>query len=103
MKQKMEFSKKIYIANLIFVVFVVITSFICVVFSGAWGITDLSPITVICTACTGELAIHSAFHLNKSRAENVLKISKQIQKSKIETQVVELANQIMQNDGNNMM
>lgn len=103
MKQKMEFSKKIYIANLIFVVLVVVASFICVVFSGAWGITDLSPITTICTGSLAELSLHTVFHLNKSRAENVLKIGKQIQKSKIETQVVELANQIMQNDGNNMM
>lgn len=103
MKQKMEFSKKIYIANLIFVVLVVITSFICVVFSGAWGITDLSPITVICTSAFASLGTMTGFYCSKAKAENVLKISKQIQKSKIETQVVELANQIMQNDGNNMM
>lgn len=99
----MEFSKKIYIANLIFVVLVVITSYICVVFSGTWGITDLSPITVICTSAFASLGTMAGFYCSKAKAENVIKISKQISKNKIETQVVELANQIMQNDGNNMM
>lgn len=103
MKQKMEFSKKIYIANLVFVVLVVAASFICVVFSGTWGITDLSPITVICTSAFASLGTMTGFYCSKAKAENVIKISKQISKNKIETQVVELANQIMQNDGNNMM
>lgn len=103
MKKKTEFSKKIYVINLILVILVVIASFICVVYSGTWGITDLSPITVICTSAFGELGVFSGFYANKAKAENILKISKQLNKSKIETQVIELANQIMNNDNNSMI
>ena len=75
---KIEFSKKIYILNIILVIFVVISSLTLIALSGRLGLTDLSPLSVICTSAFGELAIHSGFYANKAKAENVIKISKQI-------------------------
>ena len=94
-KKKMEFSKKIYIFNIIFVVFVVFISLIIIVLSGCLGLTDLSPLTVICTSAFGELAVHSGFYASKAKAENVIKISKQIQNENIDVQNVQVANQVM--------
>lgn len=97
-KKKMEFSKKIYTINLILVTIVMGMSFLCVIKSGEWGITDLSPITVICTSAFAELATFSVVYARKAQAENVLKISKQIQEEGIETQNIETANQVMNSD-----
>ena len=97
-KQKMEFSKKIYTINLILVTIVMGMSFLCVIKSGKWGITDLSPITVICTSAFAELATFSVVYARKAQAENVLKISKQIQEEGIEIQNIETANQVMNSD-----
>ena len=97
-KKKMEFSKIIYILNLSFVVIVTGLSFLCVIKSGEWGIIDLSPITVICTSAFAELATFSVVYARKAQAENVLKISKQIQEENIEVQNVEIANQVMNSD-----
>lgn len=94
----MEFSKIIYIINLILVTIVMGMSFLCVIKSGKWGITDLSPITVICTSAFAELATFSVVYARKAQAENVLKISKQIQEEGIETQNIETANQVMNSD-----
>ena len=100
-KQKMEFSKIIYIINLILVTIVMGMSFLCVIKSGEWGISDLSPITVICTSAFAELATFSVVYARKAQAENVLKISKQIQEENIEVQNVEIANQVMNSDFHN--
>ena len=97
-KKKMEFSKIIYTINLILVTIVMGMSFLCVIKSGKWGITDLSPITVICTSAFAELATFSVVYARKAQAENVLKISKQIQEEGIETQNIETANQVMNSD-----
>ena len=97
-KQKMEFSKIIYIINLILVTIVMGMSFLCVIKSGEWGIIDLSPITVICTSAFAELATFSVVYARKAQAENVIKISKQIQEENIEVQNVEIANQVLNSD-----
>ena len=94
----MEFSKLIYTINLILVAVVTGMSFLCVIKSGEWGISDLSPITVICTSAFAELATFSVVYARKAQAENVLKISKQIQDEGIETQNIEVANQVMNSD-----
>ena len=96
-----EFSKLIYILNLSFVVIVTGMSFLCVIKSGEWGIIDLSPITVICTSAFAELATFSVVYARKAQAENVIKISKQIQEENIEVQNVEIANQVMNSDFHN--
>ena len=93
-RKKVEFSKLIYIFNLSFVVLVVITSFVCVIFSGTWGITDLSPITVICTSAFTELGLHTAGYIHKAKCENVLKIADSIDKSKVSEKSLKIANQI---------
>ena len=96
--EKIEFSKIIYIINLILVTIVMGMSFLCVIKSGEWCISDLSPITVICTSAFAELATFSVVYARKAQAENVLKISKQIQEENIEVQNVEIANQVMNSD-----
>lgn len=94
-KDKIEFSKLIYILNLSFVVIVTGLSFLCVIKSGEWNIIDLSPISVVLTSAFASLSVSSLFYYRKAQAENVLKISKQIQKENIEVQNVEVANQVM--------
>ena len=100
-RKKVEFSKLIYIFNLSFVVLVVITSFVCVIFSGRWGITDLSPITVICTSSISLFITSNIFYYRKAQAENVLKISRIIQKERLEIQTLETANQIIDSNFDN--
>ena len=102
-KKKMEFSKKIYTINLILVTIVMGMSFLCVIMSGYWGISDLSPIAVICTSAFTSLSVASLFYYRKAQAENVLKISKQIQKDNIDVQAVETANNIMNSEFNDSM
>ena len=97
-KKKMEFSKIIYILNLNFVVIVTGLSFLCVIKSGEWCVSDLSPITVICTSAFTSLSVASLFYYRKAQAENVLKISKQIQDEGIETQNIETVNQVMNSE-----
>ena len=99
-KKKMEFSKIIYILNLSFVVIVTGLSFLCVIKSGKWNIIDLSPISVVLTSAFASLSVSSLFYYRKAQAENVLKISKQIQDENIEVQNVEVANQVMNSDFN---
>ena len=71
--------------------------------SGAWGIIDLSPISVVLTSAFASLSVSSLFYYRKAQAENVLKISKKIQEENIEVQNVEVANQVMNSDfGSNM-
>ena len=97
-KKKMEFSKIIYILNLSFVVIVTGLSFLCVIKSGEWGVSDLSPISVVLTSAFASLSVSSLFYYRKAQAENVLKISKQIQNENIEVQNVEVANQVINSD-----
>ena len=98
-----EFSKLIYLINLGFVAVVTGLSFLCVVKSGVWGIIDLSPISVVLTSAFASLSVSSLFYYRKAQAENVLKISKQIQNENIGVQNVEVANQVINSDFNSNM
>ena len=97
-KYKIEFSKLIYILNLSFVVIVTVLSFLCVIKSGEWNIIDLSPISVVLTSAFASLSVSSLFYYRKAQAENVLKISRQIQEEGIETQNIETVNQVMNSE-----
>lgn len=98
-----EFSKLIYLINLGFVAVVTGLSFLCVIMSGRWGIVDLSPISVVLTSAFASLSVSSLFYYRKAQAENVLKISKQIQNENIGVQNVEVANQVINSDFNSNM
>ena len=98
-----EFSKLIYLINLGFVAVITGMSFLCVIKSGEWGIIDLYPITVICTSAFKSISVASLFYYRKAQAENVLKISKQIQKENIDASTVDVANQVMNSDFNSNM
>ena len=102
-KDKIEFSKLIYILNLSFVVIVTGLSFLCVIKSGEWNIIDLSPISVVLTSAFASLSVSSLFYYRKAQAENVLKISKQIQHENIDTSTVDVANQVMNSNFNSNM
>ena len=102
-KYKIEFSKLIYILNLSFVVIVTVLSFLCVIKSGEWNIIDLSPISVVLTSAFASLSVSSLFYYRKAQAENVLKISKQIQEENIDASTVDVANQVMNSDFNSNM
>ena len=91
-----EFSKLIYLINLGFVAVVTGMSFLCVVKSGVCGITDLTPITVICTSAFTELGLHTAGYIHKAKCENVLKISRQIKEEDISK--IKVANSIVNNN-----
>lgn len=90
-----EFSKLIYLINLGFVAIVTGLSFLCVVKSGVWGISDLTPITIICTSAYTELGLHTAGYIHKAKCENVLKISRQIKEEDISK--IKVANAIINN------
>ena len=90
-----EFSKLIYLINLGFVAVVTGLSFLCVIMSGRWGITDLTPITVISTSAFTELGLHTAGYIHKAKCENVLKISRQIKAEDITK--IKVANAIINN------
>ena len=100
-RKKVEFSKLIYIFNLSFVIIVTGLSFLCVVKSGEWGIVDFSPITAIVSASFLELATHSVVYANKAKAENVLKIGKQIQEENLDIATINTANQVMNSNFEN--
>ena len=102
-KYKIEFSKLIYIFNLSFVVIVTGLSFLCVIKSGEWNIIDLSPISVVLTSAFASLSVSSLFYYRKAQAENVLKISRQIQEENIDTSTVDVANQVMNSNFNSNM
>lgn len=102
-KEKAEFSKLIYLINFGLVEVVTGLSFLCVIKSGGWGITDLSPITVICTSAFASLSVSSLFYYRKAQAENVLKISKQIQEENIDASTVDVANQVINSNFNSNM
>ena len=91
-----EFSKLIYLINLGFVAVVTGLSFLCVVKSGVWGISDLSPITIISTSAFTELGLHTAGYIHKAKCENVLKISRQIKEEDITK--IKVANSIVNNN-----
>ena len=95
-KDKMEFSKIIYILNLGFVVIVTGLSFLCVIKSGEWNIIDLSPISIVLTSAFAELGLHTAGYIHKAKCENVLKISKQIKEEDISK--IKVANAIVNNN-----
>ena len=95
-KDKMEFSKIIYILNLSFVVIVTGLSFLCVIKSGEWNIIDLSPISVVLTSAFAELGLHTAGYIHKAKCENVLKISRQIKEEDISK--IKVANSIVNNN-----
>lgn len=92
----LEFSKLIYLINLSFVAVVVGLSFLCVITSGRWGITDLTPITIISTSAFTELGLHTAGYIHKAKCENVLKISRQIKEEDISK--IKVANSIVNNN-----
>lgn len=70
---KLEFVKQVYIINLIFVFITTVATFVAVFLSGYLCITDLSPISTICSCAWVELGTFSSFYCWKSKCENLHK------------------------------
>lgn len=70
---KRGFTDKLYIVNLIIVIVVTIASFVVVIFSGRWGIVDMSPIVSVLSGSYGELAVYTGFIVWKAKNENMNK------------------------------
>ena len=94
-KKQIEFSKKMYIINMISVSLITAISFLIIIFSNKWGVSDYSPITIINTSAWAELAAHTAFFLMKSKSENVIKIAKALEQEKLQISNVKIANEII--------
>lgn len=69
-KEKMEFSKKMYLFTTGFAIFCVLVTFGLIAFSGVLGITDLSVLGVVITSCFAEVSVHSGFYIWKAKYEN---------------------------------
>ena len=69
-KEKMEFSKKMYLFTTGFAIFCVLVTFALIAFSGLLGITDLSVLGIIITSCFAEVSVHSGFYIWKAKYEN---------------------------------
>lgn len=71
--KKLEFVKKMYIINFIFVVLITIFTFIAVFTESFFGIMDVSPLTTIVSCSWVELGTFSGFYCWKSKCENIHK------------------------------
>lgn len=78
-KPRRGFTDRMYLFNVAFVTITVVTSFVAMFYSGYFGISDLSPISVIVPSAFGELAIHTGFVVDKARKENESKYRNVIQ------------------------
>ena len=73
MKKKLEFVKRMYIVNFVFVVLITIFTFIAVFTESIFGIVDVSPLTQIVSCSWVELGTFSGFYCWKSKCENIHK------------------------------
>jgi L-asparagine transporter-like permease len=70
-KNKMEFSKKIFVCTSLATLMVMIFTGVMV-----WRTNDLSPLMYLIPAIFAELATATAFYYNKAKAENKIKLMK---------------------------
>ena len=89
---KLEFVKKMFIINFIFVFFITVMTFIAVFLSGVLCISDLSPLTQIVTSSWCELGVYSAFYCWKSKCENLHKYPD------VKEKFVTIENEIMESE-----
>ena len=70
-KNKMEFSKKIF-------VWTSLATIVVIIFTGVmiWRTNDLSPLMYLIPAMFAELATATAFYYNKAKVENKIKLMK---------------------------
>lgn len=86
-KKPLDFSKRIYIYNILLVSVIVIASFTLMFLSGRLAVIDLTPISVIIPSAFAELGLHTGFYIWKSKVENCRKFlsaAEQLEKMKIE-------------------
>lgn len=90
MKKKnkpLDFSKRIYIYNILLVSIIIIASFTLMFLSGRLAVIDLSPLSVIIPSAFAELGLHTGFYLWKAKVENCrkyLSAAEQLEKMKLE-------------------
>lgn len=86
-KKPLNFSKRIYLYNIILVSLIVATSFLLMFLSGRLAVIDLSPISIIIPSAFAELGVHTGFYIWKAKIENCrkyLSAAEQLEKIKVE-------------------
>lgn len=86
-KKPLDFSKRIYIYNILLVSIIIIASFTLMFLSGRLAVIDLSPISVIIPSAFAELGLHTGFYIWKSKVENCrkyLSAAEQLEQAKLQ-------------------
>ena len=83
----LDFSKRIYLYNILLVSIIIAASFTLMFLSGKLAVIDLSPLSVIIPSAFAELGLHTGFYLWKAKVENCrkyLSAAEQLEKMKLE-------------------
>lgn len=91
-KKYIEFSKIIFVV--VASLTIIITFFTIFIIADT---KDTTPLAYLIPSIFGEFGVATGFYYTKSKAENVIKISKDIEKAKLKPNSVKLANSIVNN------
>jgi hypothetical protein len=100
-KKPLDFSKRIYIYNILLVSVIVIASFTLMFLSGRLAVIDLTPISVIIPSAFAELGLHTGFYIWKSKVENCRKFlsaTEQLEQARLQMNM--LANDVTCHENN---
>lgn len=89
----MEFSKKIIIAVSILTAIVFLFSMAAMIY-----LQDLSSLSVLITTAAAAFTTGAGFYYNKAKAENLKKLSQEIQKEELDEESIKKAKMIMSED-----
>jgi hypothetical protein len=102
-KKPLDFSKRIYIYNILLVSVIVIASFTLMFLSGRLAVIDLTPISVIIPSAFAELGLHTGFYIWKSKVENCRKFlsaTEQLEQARLQMNM--LANDVTCHENNTL-
>lgn len=97
-KKRIEFSKLIFV--IVASLTILITFFTLYIIIET---KDTTPLAYLIPAIFGELGVATGFYYAKSKAENVIKIGKAIEESKVKPSSIKLANSIITNNSDSTM
>lgn len=97
-KKRIEFSKLIFV--IVASLTILITFFTLYIIVDT---KDTTPLAYLIPAIFSELGVATGFYYAKSKAENVIKIGKAIEDSKVKPSSIKLANSIITNNSDSTM
>lgn len=100
MKHKMEFSKISFIAIFVFVIIIVIASFVVLVISPILGITDFSILTVISSAAIALLNFSYNRYSRKAETENKIKLANIVKEQQVDLETLRAVNEVYESGDN---